>query len=674
MRKFAISAYILSNTISAVNIDHEVLITATREKQNIQELDQNPGKVNKEEIAFIKAKHPSDITNRVSGVHVNVTNGEGHMTAIRQPMSTSPVYLFLEDGVPIRSTGFFNHNALYETNITQSRGVEVFKGPSSSLYGSDAVAGTINVLTTEPLWRDETKMGVEFGSDNRWKTLFENHSFTDNAALVSTFNFLKTDGYREGTDFERVTGNIRWDHFLNDNTKAKTVLSYSNIDQATAGSSRVNESDYFNRPETNYTPISYRKVQALRISTNVEKELDNKTVSNTYYFRDNSMSMLPNWSLSYDPNEYTTQNHSFGYMFKVKKDNLSNDGKFIFGLDFDFSPGSRVQNKVTATKVNGIYTSYTSGAVQYDYDVNYTGLSGYLHYENRPFSNKKFKTISGLRADFSSYDYENHLSTLTTGTHMRPASTKVNFDHLSPKFGLVYQINDSSSWYTNYNHGFRVPSESQLFRQGRSVNTIDLDAIKVNSTELGYRKKFEKLVFNTNVYHMVKNDDILSYRDAANNRFVQNAGKTKHKGFEIDFTYNMDKKFSFDGAFSHSKHYFVNWSPKPTVSYANNEQSSAPRTIGFLALNYQNDNTKYSLEWSHLGDYFTNDDNTMKYSGHNLLNLRSKIELSKSKALFFQVSNLLDKKYANAVTGKTSGNEYAPGASRSFNVGYEVKF
>lgn len=54
-----------------------------------------------------KPGHPSQIMGQAPGVWVNVTGGEGHMTAIRQPLTTNPVYLYLEDGIPTRSTGFF---------------------------------------------------------------------------------------------------------------------------------------------------------------------------------------------------------------------------------------------------------------------------------------------------------------------------------------------------------------------------------------------------------------------------------------------------------------------------------------------------------------------------------------------------------------------------------------
>jgi outer membrane cobalamin receptor len=73
------------------------------------------------------------------------------MTAIRQPITTGGVYLFLEDGLPTRPTGFFNHNGLYEIDIPNSGRVEVTKGPGSALYGSDAIGGIFKMFTIEHL-------------------------------------------------------------------------------------------------------------------------------------------------------------------------------------------------------------------------------------------------------------------------------------------------------------------------------------------------------------------------------------------------------------------------------------------------------------------------------------------------------------------------------------------
>ena len=137
----------LSTAALAQPVMPPVTVTATREKELITETPEAVGTVSGETIKADRPTHPSQIMSQIPGVAVAVTNGEGHTTSIRQPFTTNSVYLFLEDGVPIRSTGFFNHNALYEINIPQAGGIEVIRGPGSALYGSDAIGGIINVLT-----------------------------------------------------------------------------------------------------------------------------------------------------------------------------------------------------------------------------------------------------------------------------------------------------------------------------------------------------------------------------------------------------------------------------------------------------------------------------------------------------------------------------------------------
>jgi iron complex outermembrane recepter protein len=57
-------------------------------------------------VRDLRPMHPGQILGQIPGVAVAVTNGEGHTAAIRQPFTTSLVYLFLEDGIPTRATGF----------------------------------------------------------------------------------------------------------------------------------------------------------------------------------------------------------------------------------------------------------------------------------------------------------------------------------------------------------------------------------------------------------------------------------------------------------------------------------------------------------------------------------------------------------------------------------------
>ncbi|MGX7835952.1 TonB-dependent receptor plug domain-containing protein, partial [Campylobacter fetus subsp. venerealis] len=82
-----------------------------------------------------------------------------HSMAIRQPATTSPYYLYLEDGIAVRPMGIFNHNALLETNQLAISSVEVVKGPVSSIYGSEGIGGAINFLTHRPTAVPTLKFG-----------------------------------------------------------------------------------------------------------------------------------------------------------------------------------------------------------------------------------------------------------------------------------------------------------------------------------------------------------------------------------------------------------------------------------------------------------------------------------------------------------------------------------
>src|SRR3989304_1619376 len=142
----------------------EVTGTGTREGGLAKEGPSTINAVKEKEIRNVKPVHPAEIMNRVPGAWISSTGGEGHVTSIRQPLTTAPVYLFLEDGIPIRSTGFFNHNALYEGNVPGAARIEVIKGKGTALYGSDAIGGTINILTRPAPLTPEIELNPEFGS------------------------------------------------------------------------------------------------------------------------------------------------------------------------------------------------------------------------------------------------------------------------------------------------------------------------------------------------------------------------------------------------------------------------------------------------------------------------------------------------------------------------------
>jgi len=675
----------------------ELTVTGTREGRPLAETPASVKVISGDTVRQDKPTHPSQIMGQSPGVWVNVTGGEGHQTAIRQPLTTNPVYLYLEDGIPTRSTGFFNHNALYEINLPQSGGIEVNKGPGTALYGSDAIGGVVNVLTRPAPLKPEAEMTAEVG-EHGWKRLLggAGNTWGDNG-LRADLNLTATDGWRDATGYDRQSATLRWDRTLGGDALLKTVLTASNIDQQTAGSSAIIRSDYEHNPTVNYTPISYRKVGALRLSTAYERESGDTLVSLTPYIRDNRMELLANWSLSYDPTVYITANRSFGLMGKWRKDFAPMRARLIAGVDLDVSPGSREENRLgtlttTGTGVSKIYTGYTVGTRVYDYDVTFIGASPYVHGELSP--SERLRLSAGLRYDNLRYRFDNRFAAaaVSAGTsengvgpvvrfYGQADDTTVRFTHLSPKLGATYALSKTANVFASYNHAFRAPSEGQLFRPAAQINAtraqlaaasaLGLKPVKADQYEIGVRGEAGGFDYEASAYRLEKRDDILSYRDPATSATqVVNAGKTLHRGVELGLGAPVAKSWRLDAALSYAKHTYEAWVIPGTADYSGKEMESAPRLIGNLRLTWAPaEGQRVQLEWTKLGSYWMDQANTGKYAGHDLFNLRANWAVSKQWALYGSVQNLLDKRYAESASVSSGTDVFAPGLPRTVYVG-----
>ena len=656
----------------------DMVVTASREKERRVEIPMAIGVIGGEEIRQVKPAHPSEIMNRIAGVWVNVTGGEGHMTAIRQPITTDPVYLFLEDGIPSRSTGFYNHNALYEINLPQADRIEVSKGPANALYGSDAIGGVVNVSTRAASRTPEASLTAEGGRFGFGRTLGTLSNTWGRNGLRIDGNFTRTDGWRAATDYTREAGSIRWDRVLNGNAKLRTVATFSLIEQQTAGSSSISRADYENNPEANYTPFSLRGVKAWRLSSAYEKEAGRTLFSVTPYARYDWMRLLPNWSLTFDPQDYTTRNSSIGMLSKVRHDFAPLRTRVLLGADLDWSPGDQKEYQLTNLVRQGpVFVSYRTGNVIYDYKVAYYGISPYTQVELSPLA--RMRVTGGLRYDRSGYDYDNRLSTLTTGRWRRPADMKVSYDHVSPKLGATYEFAPPVNVFAAYRHGFRAPSQGQLFRQGSSLNTIGLQPVKAENFEGGVRGAVAQRVnYDLTVYSLEKHDDILSFTRADGSTEVQNAGTTTHRGVEASLGMNLAKPLRLDVSWSHAKHMLGTWKPNATTNLSGKELVSAPREIGNATLRFAPSrwaSANAEIQWTHIGSYWMDQANTHRYPGHDLFNLRANAPVGPRVVASVRCMNLTDERYAETSQYTTArGEEYAPGLPRTWYGALQYSF
>src|SRR5262249_53347683 len=90
----------------------EVIVTATRHTQPLRDFAGSISVVSGADIALVGATHHAEILNRSPGTLIQRNSGEESLTAIRSPVLTGPgscgVFLFLENAIPIRPTGFCN--------------------------------------------------------------------------------------------------------------------------------------------------------------------------------------------------------------------------------------------------------------------------------------------------------------------------------------------------------------------------------------------------------------------------------------------------------------------------------------------------------------------------------------------------------------------------------------
>ncbi|QWR78217.1 TonB-dependent receptor [Candidatus Magnetomonas plexicatena] len=662
----------------------EIVISATREAELQKDVPQTINVVKEGEIKSVKPSHPQEIMDRIPGVWVGVTAGEGHMTAIRQPLTTNPVYLYLEDGIPIRSTGFFNHNALYEMNIPQAERIEVMKGPATALYGSDAIGGTINVITKRPSLTPDVELNTEAGSFGWYRFLGSASNTFGTDGLRFDLNISHKDGFRDRTGYDRQSASLRYDKTIGASVSLKTVISFHDIDQKTGGTSTLTKTDYENRPSYNYQTFDFRKVKAFRYSTDIGIELNKDSVlSFIPYVRYNRMDLLPGWGIFKSGTKYygydsTTEFYSLGLMSKYRVDLPTLKTRLITGVDIDYSPGSYYERRIQAFKTGDQYTSYTyvtDTTNNYDFNAIFTGVSPYIQTETTPV--EKLKITAGARYDILSYDYTTNLAANAN----RPDDTDRSFSHLSPKIGLTYDFLKELNAFVSYKNTFRAPSATDLFKgsSGTASTAVSLKPIKADSFEAGLRGNAGDIfTYDATLYYMEKRDDIVNYSPITNVTLRQNAGKTTHEGVEIGFGVKPLRELELSTSYSYAEHKYDEYVVSKTLNYNGNEIPLAPRTIVNTRLMYRPcflNGGGFELEWVKLGDYWMDNENTAKYSGHDLFNFRANYKINKNWTLYARVLNIFDKLYAEqASKSGTDQPYYAPGEPRTFFAGLTYNF
>ncbi len=649
----------------------ELVITAKRTETRRDLFAGSIGVVGKDALAMQAHTHIQESLDRLPGVNFHRNNGQEYLPAIRSPVLSGPgacgSFLTAENGVPLRPAGFCNVNELFEAHTEQARRIEVIRGPGTALYGSNAQHGVINVLSPARVGV-RPRLGLEAGPNDFGRLKLSGGTDTLGAALTVTHD----GGYRDDAGYEQQKLSLRHQNTVG-GLAVRSDLTAINLDQETAsyiqGHQAYKDSSL---AKTNPDPKAFRKVQALRLSSRI----GGNQWSVTPYLRYSDMDFLQHF-LPGTPLE-ENGHHSVGILSHFTFD-LDDSLQLITGLDLEYADTWLKQTQAQPTEGSPFLRETLPAGKHYDYEVRSLQAAPYMDLEWQPAP--AWRVNLGVRFEYLGYDYDNRMLTGRTrddGTpcgfggcrYTRPGDDRNHFTNASPNAGVIYQWGERRQLYFSIANGFRAPQIPELYRLQVGQTVADLDSEQLDSAELGLRGSSDRLDYEVAVYAMEKDDVILQNTL----RFQVGNGETRHKGLEVALGYDLDEHWRLSANASYAVHQYRNSPGLSDSDIENNDVDSAPRHFGSAFLSYSGEKLSGELQWQHMGDYYTNPENTHSYEGHDLLHLRLRWQLSSSITLSARVLNLTDTRYAERAdfTG-FGGPRYFPGDPRSLYLGVEFK-
>ncbi len=686
----------LNEELSTLN---EVVISASRELQKRKEVPHAISVVSEAKIDETKAIGFDQLINDTPGVYVSssrASSNEQHFTAARSPISTRPLFLYLEDGLPTRPTAIFNHNTLLERNQIAYNRIEVLRGPAASIYGSDAIGGSFNFITKNPT--DELKGGITFEANELGYSsvgLNVGKNITDKFGIyVGTQFNQRNNGPFEHSDYEKFGLTVK--AVIKPLESSRLTLTYNGIDFFTDMAGSIGETNFRSRNFQSNQTFTNRDAESTRLRTVWEQSWNsaNKTSFSAIY-RDNVMIQNPSFRISPERIRGMTTGRTLGEInnntFESFFGNIQHQIKFkplksklIVGTTVDFTVQDYVAQRieVTVDEVNRRNTDFRILEDDFilDYEADIYNYAAYAQFELSPINH--FKITLGGRYDLFEYDFTERLE----GGNALP-NQKDDWDNFSPKIGFNYNYSNGGGIYANFSKGFTPPQASTLYRNRRNINR-GIEPSDYFNYEIGtYNQINNKLKLDLGLYYLKGENTLITIRDPESDRsfITTNAGETESYGIEYGISYKPIKEIEISHNGSYAKHEYKRFIFNGE-DFSNTDREVAPNIIGTSKIRFRPGNgLNFAFEHELIGEYntslegqATNDANeitTTTYSGHNVFNFQAAYRYKKVE-VWMHLLNIFDKLYANRVSYNRFRNEnsYTVGNPRAFHVGAKYNF
>ncbi|MGI9264156.1 MAG: TonB-dependent receptor [Gammaproteobacteria bacterium] len=660
-----------------------ITVTATGRAAPMANLAGNAARIDSDEIRLVGATHISELLFRAPGAWIVRGSGQEHLTALRSPVLTGAgacgAFLFLEDGVPIRPAGFCNVNELMEINTEQAEAVEVIRGPGTALYGSNALHGTINSINPRAE-QVSNHLAMETGSWDYYRGRFGGALSARGQEFYGWGHVEHDGGYRDDSGYDQAKLNLAWEGW-GQGVDTRSLFSGTRLRQDTAGFI-FGKDAYKSSDARKSNPVAgaFRDVDSLRLISDISLPLASDTEFQLRPFLRNSYMEFTQHFLPGVPEEENGQT-SGGLQMALRQGD-GDSGLLVGGLDLEYMDGflEEVQDDPIESGSDFLRETRPAGK-HYDYDVTSWLVAPYIHWEKA--LSHRLRISAGLRFEYLRYDYDNRMldgNTRDDGTECgfggclfnRPADRDDDFHEWAPKLGFVHRPGKSWEWYGSAARGFRFPQATELYRLQRQQDVADLDPEQLDSLEFGTRGARGPVSWDLSAFYMEKKNFI--FRDA--NGINVSDGETRHLGLEYLFGWNIAPTLSLtlSGTMARHTYRFDRAAGGGETIAKGDDVDTAPRRLNNLRLNWElSPSGQAEVEWVSMGSYYMDAANTVKYGGHNLLNLRFRQSITQRWQASIRLTNLLDTTYAERADFAFGNYRYIPGRERAVFVEIGVR-
>ena len=673
---FPIILIISSISLHSKNIE-EIVVTGTKSKTKIINETGNLSFINNEEINFVSPDNPSDVLNRMPGIYISQGSGQEHLTSIRSPVLSGGAgagsFLYLEDGIPLRSPGFSNVNGLMESNIEISERTEVIRGPGSVLYGSNAVHGLVNVITEKENANYNNKLNIRAGKN---KILLNSSTYRelDNSNLLFNFLWKENNGYtnkyaeQNSDKFDKPHyGQQKFLIRLNTEKNSKNyifLLSGTNLNQETMGYIKGYQAYKDKKIKyTNPDPEAFRDTYNIRSYLKIIQDFQNGTLSFTPYLRYTDM----DFKMHFLPGKPLEENSHKSLGLQTMYQGSIGNHFMTVGLDLEITEGELSEFQNAPDVSFGPRLAYPTGA-HYDYDIESQIIAAFVNFEWN--LTEKTKLVTGIRGEKVNYEYKTNIQPGTKGRIQVSPNRDDDFSEFSPKLAINHKINDELAIFANYSRGNRAPQTTDLYRIQSKQIPGGAKSEKLDSLEIGLRGNFS--IFNIELVGFDMSKDNYFFRDSQG--FNVENGKTTHRGFEINFLAELNQFFQIENSTSFAEHEY-DFDHSPNGIKSGNQIDSAPELLANTRFIFTpREGTRIELEWEKIDSYPVDERNAHFYKGHNVINLRAKTPINENLSIGIYVNNVADKSYANRADYAFGSYRYFVGQKREFYLMLESKF